>query len=54
MDDYASVIKPMTDKSQWGNVNPGFKVLPPMMKRPPGRPRKERILGCLELNSKRQ
>jgi hypothetical protein len=51
---YAGVTKPMTDKSQWGNGDPGFKVLPPKIKRPPGRPRKERIPGCLELGSKRQ
>jgi hypothetical protein len=31
---YVAVIKPMTDKSQWGNANPGFKILPPKMKRP--------------------
>jgi hypothetical protein len=45
---YAGVISPMTDKSQWANVDLGFKVLPPHMKRPPGRPRKQRISSCLE------
>jgi hypothetical protein len=49
---YTGVIKSMTDKSQWGNGDSGFKVLPPKMKRPPGKPRKERILECLELSSK--
>jgi hypothetical protein len=40
---YASVIRPMSDKSQWIKHDPGFKVYPPKTKRPPGRPRKERI-----------
>jgi hypothetical protein len=31
---YAGVINPMLDKSQWINVDLGFKVLPPLMKRP--------------------
>ena len=51
---YEGVIRPMTDKSQWVKFDPGFKVCPPKMKRPPGRPRKQRIHGCLEPGSKRQ
>ena len=45
---YAGVIRPMTDKTLWLKHDPGFKVDPPKTKRPPGRPRKERIRGCLE------
>ncbi|XP_078176238.1 uncharacterized protein LOC144569652 [Carex rostrata] len=37
---YEGVIRPMIDKSQWVTDDPGFKVEPPLMKRPPGRPRK--------------
>ncbi|KAG6427693.1 hypothetical protein SASPL_111939 [Salvia splendens] len=45
---YAGVISPFPDKSQWPSMNLGFKVLPPLLKRAPGRPRKNRITGCLE------
>ncbi|XP_047948887.1 uncharacterized protein LOC125194687 [Salvia hispanica] len=45
---YAGVISPFPDKSQWPSMNLGFKVLPPLAKRAPGRPRKNRIPGCLE------
>jgi hypothetical protein len=34
---YGHVIRPLPDKSQWVHVNLGFKVLPPLEKRPPGR-----------------
>ena len=51
---YEGVTRPMTDKSQWVTVDPGFKVKPPQMKRTSGRPRKERIPGCLELRTRRQ
>ncbi|XP_078153162.1 uncharacterized protein LOC144548369 [Carex rostrata] len=51
---YAGVIRPMTDKSQWIKHDPGFTVHPPKTKRPPGRPRKERIHGCLENISKKR
>jgi SWIM zinc finger len=51
---YAGVIKPMTDKSQWAKSDPGFKVHPPITKRPAGRPKKKRIPGVLELTSKKQ
>jgi zinc finger SWIM domain-containing protein 3 len=51
---YEGVIRPMTDKSQWVNVDLEFNVHPPLMKRPPGRPKKERIPGCLELRTRRQ
>ncbi|WVZ92109.1 hypothetical protein U9M48_038198 [Paspalum notatum var. saurae] len=45
---YAGVIKPLPDKSQWATVDLGFKLLPPLSKRPVGRQRKNRIPGCLE------
>lgn len=38
-------VQPLTDKSQWPNVDLDFKLLPPMTKRPVGRQRKNRILG---------
>ncbi|KAG6417538.1 hypothetical protein SASPL_119721 [Salvia splendens] len=47
---YAGIISPFPDKSQWPSMNLGFKVLPPLHKRAPGRPRKNRIPGCLEGN----
>jgi MULE transposase domain/SWIM zinc finger len=51
---YAGIISPMPDKLQWVNFDPGFKIYPPNMIRPPGRPKKQRIRGCLELTSKKQ
>jgi SWIM zinc finger len=51
---YAGRIPALTNKSKWVNVDLGYKVLPPLMKRSAGRPRKERIFGCLEPKKKRQ
>ncbi|XP_048544568.1 neurofilament heavy polypeptide-like isoform X2 [Triticum urartu] len=46
---YAGVIAPMTDKSEWPEVDLGFKVHPPVQtKNVPGRPRKVRIRGWME------
>jgi len=33
----------MGDKSQWPKNDPSFKVVPPPLERPTGRPRKQRI-----------
>jgi hypothetical protein len=30
---YGKSIKPMTDRKQWPQVNPGFKLWPPILKR---------------------
>jgi hypothetical protein len=50
---YASMIPVITDKSQWPQVDKGFKVLPPIgKKRGLGRQRKKRIPGCLEQTGK--
>jgi len=40
---YQFVITPMGDKTQWPNFDPGFKMIPPKLERPAGRPRKKRI-----------
>uniref|UniRef100_A0A453PJQ1 Uncharacterized protein n=1 Tax=Aegilops tauschii subsp. strangulata TaxID=200361 RepID=A0A453PJQ1_AEGTS len=46
---YAGVIASMTDKSEWPEVDLGFKVHPPVQtKNVPGRPRKVRIRGWME------
>ena len=39
---YDKAVKPMTDKKQWPQVNPGFKLWPPILKRVAGRPRVRR------------
>jgi hypothetical protein len=51
---YARKIPALNDKSKWEKADLAFKVFPSVIKRPPGRPRKERIPGCLEANKKRQ
>lgn len=58
LDDYYSVekfraayqgeIEPLTDKSQWPKVDPGFVLHAPLPKRGAGRHRKLRIKGALE------
>ncbi|KAJ1275712.1 hypothetical protein BS78_05G157100 [Paspalum vaginatum] len=39
---------PMTDRNQWPQVDMGFKLWPPMLKRAAGRPRSRRIKGVEE------
>lgn len=46
---YAGVIKPLTDKSHWAHVELGFKLRPPLQKRPVKRHRKNRTASCLEM-----
>jgi len=48
---YASRVEPLPDRSQWPQVDLGFKVLPPLLGRAAGRPRVLRIRGCLEKNA---
>ena len=48
---YASRVEPLPDRSQWPQVDLGFKVLPPLLGRAAGRPRVVRIRGCLEKNA---
>ena len=45
---YAGVIRPFPDKSQWPRVELGFKLLPPLSKRPVGRQRKNRFPSFME------
>jgi hypothetical protein len=45
---YVGTIPSMSDKSQWINVDLGFKVHPPLQKPVAGRPRVQRIRGWLE------
>jgi len=45
---YEHVIKPMTDRNQWPEVDMGFKLWPPLLKRAAGRPRTRRIKGVEE------
>ena len=45
---YVGRIPSMTDKSQWIDVDLGFKVHPPLQHAVAGRPRVQRIRGWLE------
>ncbi|XP_015696419.1 uncharacterized protein LOC102708026 isoform X2 [Oryza brachyantha] len=45
---YCRLIEPMTDKSQWSEVEVPFCLKAPLGKRNVGRQRKNRIKGCLE------
>jgi len=45
---YGGVIRPFPDKSQWPQVELGFRVLPPLVKRQVGRQKKNRIPEFLE------
>jgi hypothetical protein len=38
----------MPDKTQWPEFELGFKVHPPLLGRGAGRPKTQRIRGCLE------
>ncbi|XP_034580832.1 uncharacterized protein [Setaria viridis] len=50
---YSGTIPTMTDKSQWPNVNMGFKLLPPKLKIGPGRKRKNRFKSSDELGARK-
>ena len=45
---YQGEIEPLTDKTQWPIVDPGFVLLAPLPKAGAGRHRKLRIKGALE------
>lgn len=45
---YAGTIPTMTDKSQWQQVDLGYKIWPLVLKRSAGRPRTRRIVGVEE------
>jgi hypothetical protein len=45
---YESAINPLTNRSQWPEVNMGFKLRPPKLVRAAGRPRTRRIRGSEE------
>ena len=51
---YEGRVEPMTDRSQWLEVNLGFKVYPPLLGRAPGRPKVQRQRGCLEKNANKK
>ena len=40
---YAENVPPLTDLNDWEVVNPGFNLEPPILRRPPGRPKKKII-----------
>jgi len=51
---YEGRVEPMTDRSQWLEVNLGFKAYPPLLGRAPGRPKVQRQRGCLEKNANKK
>ncbi|KAL6661821.1 hypothetical protein ACP70R_001205 [Stipagrostis hirtigluma subsp. patula] len=51
---YEGILYPLTDKSKWPTVDPGFILRPPLVRRQPGRPRSERIKGSEEPGAKRR
>lgn len=51
---YGGSIPPMTDKTQWPQVDVGFKLLPPPFERGPGRQRKNRFKVSHEPEAKKQ
>jgi len=51
---YAGRVEAMTDRSQWPEVDLGFKVYPPLLGRAPGRPKVQRRRSCLEKNANKK
>jgi hypothetical protein len=45
---YAENVPPMADESDWEIVNPGFKLEPPILRRPHGSPKKKMIEASYE------
>ena len=45
---YQGRVEPFPYLTQWPEVHLGFKIFPPLLGRPPGRPRVQRIRGYLE------
>ncbi|XP_020083436.1 uncharacterized protein LOC109706837 [Ananas comosus] len=48
-DAYSLNIKPLPAQEEWKKSDIGFSVLPPILARPAGRPRKKRIRGAGEM-----
>ncbi|KAE8773418.1 Alanyl-tRNA synthetase [Hordeum vulgare] len=57
-DAYAENVPALLGKDQWNIVDPGFKLHSPVLTRPPGRPRKNRITtgeeGCVKKEQEEQ
>lgn len=51
---YADNVPALLGKDQWTIVDPGFKLRAPVLTRPPGRPRKNRIRASAEGGVRRQ
>ena len=51
---YEGRVTTMPDRSQWPEVDLGFKVYPPLLGRAPGRPKVQRTRGCLEKNANKK
>jgi hypothetical protein len=51
---YEGWIEPMPDKTQWPQVDLGFKLWPPALNRAAGRPRSRRIRAAEEGGSKKR
>jgi hypothetical protein len=47
---YEGRVPPMIDRSQWTEVDLGYKVHPPLLGRAPGRPKVQRIRDSIEKN----
>jgi len=50
---YGKSVKPMTDRKQWPQVDSGFKLWPPILKRAAGKPRKRRFKSAAEGGTKK-
>ncbi|GKB97036.1 hypothetical protein Tco_0983173 [Tanacetum coccineum] len=50
---YALEIAPLPDKDEWMDIQPGEKIYPPIIKRPAGRPRKNRTIAADEHTKRR-
>ncbi|PWA56031.1 transposase, MuDR, MULE transposase domain protein [Artemisia annua] len=50
---YALEIAPVPDKDEWLDIQSAVKIYPPIIKRPSGRPRKNRIIAAGEQTKRR-
>lgn len=51
---YEDNVPALLGKDQWEMVDPGFKLCPPVLTRPPSRPRTNRIRGAAEGGSRKK
>ena len=51
---YADIVPPMSDRTDWPQVELEYKLLPPKQKRAAGRPRVVRIRGSAEQRANRK